>query len=123
MQQAKQDSAQQGTDDSDDQITNDSFAFPFCNQTCEPAGHQANQQEPNNIHYHTSSLLVCSGVLPLVFWCQDRIAAFKCLATAMGMIALLCSRPRKRQPTRNALGEICRKRDLIAGLARRGLTT
>src|SRR5215469_12479398 len=56
MQQAKQASAQQRTDDSDDQITDDSLAFPFCDQACEPAGHQTNQQEPNNIHYHTSSL-------------------------------------------------------------------
>src|SRR5215831_13460852 len=83
MQQAKQASSQQGTDDSDDQITDNSLAFPFCDPACEPAGHQTNHQEPNNIHQHTSSLLVCGGVLPLVFWCQDRIVtAFKCLASA-----------------------------------------
>jgi len=73
MQHTKQASAKQGTDDSDDQITNDSFAFPFCDEACELAGHQANQQEQNNIHYHMPSLPVWGGVLPLVLWCQDRI--------------------------------------------------
>src|SRR5262245_21799780 len=83
MQQAKQASAQQGTDDSDDHVIDDSLTFPFCDQACEPAGHQTNQQEPNNIHSHTSSLPVCGGVLPLVFWCQDRIVAtLKYLAAA-----------------------------------------
>src|SRR5215831_2979893 len=113
MQQAKQASAQQRTDDSDDQIIDDSFAFPFYDQACEPARHQANQQEPNNIHYHMSSLLVCGGVLPLVFWCQDRIvAALKCLATAKRMIALLYSRSGNRQRGANALGEI---RSVVGG--------
>src|SRR5215471_10424876 len=107
MQHAKHESAQEGTDDSDDQITDDSLAFPLCDQACEPAGHQTNQQEPNNIHQHTSSLPVCGGVLRLVFWCQDRIAAvLKCLATTKGTIALSYSRSRNRQGCANALGEI-----------------
>lgn len=77
MQHAKQESAQESTDDSDDQLIDDSLASPLYDHACEPAGHQIDQQEPNNIHYHTSSLPVCGGVLAFVFWAQDRIAALR----------------------------------------------
>jgi hypothetical protein len=50
MQQPKDESAQHRTDDPDDQKTDNSLAFPFHDQACEPASHQTNHQEPKNFH-------------------------------------------------------------------------
>src|SRR5215471_8485727 len=81
MQQAKQASTQQGTDDSDDQITDDSLAFPFCDPASRPP-----DQSPRTKQYPSTYILPASSR-----WCTS--------------IGLLVSRSNRRRPQMFGNGE------------------
>src|SRR5215471_4681364 len=114
MQHAKQESAQESTDDSDNQIIDDSLAFPFYDQACEPTGHQTNQQEPNNIHQHNILLASFRWFTSLcLLVSRSNRRGLQMFGNGTRIIALLSSRPRNRQRDANVLGEIRPKRDII----------
>src|SRR6516164_450586 len=62
MQHAKQESAQESTDDSYDQIIDDSLAFPFGDQACEPAGQSARTKQYPLPYVLLTSLGWCTSI-------------------------------------------------------------